>query len=140
MEKQLKNPTRVERPRRSPLAGRSKLHVRDQDPNYVYRIVNVNDERDPDRVQDFIDRGYEVVPSTKAGDVGDKQVDKPSALGSAGQISVGQGTKAIVMRIPRDWYLEDQAVKQRENDRVETEAQNRADYSKVEIATKRTIE
>lgn len=138
MEKQLNTKRLSERPRRTPLAGRSRLNVKDRDPNYVYRIVNCNDDRDPDRIADFVERGYEIVEQKKVGQVGDKRVDNPSALGSAGQISVGQGTKAIVMRIPRDYYLEDQAIKQSENDRSESEAEKRADYGKVTVDVKRT--
>lgn len=138
MEKQLNTKRLSERPRRSPLAGRSRLAVKDQDPNYVYRIVNCNDDRDPERIADMQERGYEIVEQKKAGQVGDKRVDNPSALGSAGQISVGQGTKAIVMRIPRDHYIEDQALKQSENDRAETEAERRADYGSVKVDVKKS--
>jgi hypothetical protein len=128
MEKQLNTKRLSERPRRSPLSGKSRLDIKDRDPNYVYRIVNVNLESDPDRVQDLMERGYEIVSKDNAGQVGDKRVDNPSALGSAGQISVGKGTKAIVMRIPREWYDEDQKIKQQEVDATEARADKRADY------------
>src|SRR5688572_12111443 len=131
MEKQLKNPQREQRPRRSPLEGRNRLSIRDRDPDYQYRYVNSNDPNDPTRVEDLLERGYEIVPKNKTGEVGDSQVDKPAAFGSAGEISVGQGLKAIVMRQRHDWYAEDQAIKQRENDRFESEAEKRADYGKV---------
>jgi hypothetical protein len=133
MEKTLTTKRLSERPKRTPLAGRNRLFIKDRDPNYFYRIVNVNLESDPDRVQNLIDIGYEIVPREKIGAVGDAKVDNPSALGSAGQISVGRGTKAIVMRIPLEWYKEDQAAKQAENDSHESGAKKSADYGNVEI-------
>lgn len=140
MEKQLTTKRPSGRPSRRSLAKRSRLDVKNRDPNYVYRIVNANLERDPERVQDFIDLGYEIVPRQETGQVGDKRVDDPSALGSAGQISVGQGTKAVVMRIPREWYEEDQKTKQDEINRVESQQKNKADYGSLDIQVKRTPE
>lgn len=139
MEKQLNTKTLVERPKRAHVTSRSRLSVRNKEPGYKYRIVNVNLESDPNRVEDLIDRGYEIVPSSKVGQVGDKQVGIPSALGSAGQISVGQGTKAITMRIREDWYEEDQAAKQAEVDATEQRAaKSGADYGKVEITSSKS--
>lgn len=102
----------VSRPRRTPIGRRNKLSVENKDPNYVYRIVNDIDGR----VQDMIDRDYEIVLDAK---VGDKRVDSVSSLGSATQIAVGKGVKAIVMRKRRDWHDEDQALKQKEIDDLE---------------------
>lgn len=134
MEKTLNTKTLKERPRRAPLEGRSRLKIRNMDPNYHYRIVNCNLENDPDRVQDLLELGYEIVPREAVGDVGDKRVDNPSAQGSAGQISVGQGTKAVVMRIPKEWFQEDQKAKQEEIDRTEQRvAKEGADYGNVTI-------
>lgn len=138
MEKTLTTKELRERPKRASTANRSRLTVRDQDPNYRYRIVNANLESDPDRVQDLLDRGYEIVPPKQAGQLGDKKVDNPSPLGSAGQISVGRGTKAIVMRIPKEWYDEDQAAKQAEVDATEQRSKKQgADYGSVDITSSR---
>ena len=76
------------RVRRTPIGRRNKLSVENRDPNYHYRIVNDVDGR----VQDMIDLDYEIDPTTT---VGDKRVDTPSPLGSAKQISVGGGIKAV---------------------------------------------
>ncbi len=94
------------RKQRTPLAGKQPLAVRGKEPGYHYRIVNDKD----DRVYDFIDAGYEVVGSEVV--VGDNRVDRPSEPGSVKQISVGGGDKAILMRIPEEFYQEDQAAKQ----------------------------
>lgn len=100
------------RPRRTPLTMRNKLTVKNVDPNYQYRIVNDVE----DRVELFKERGYEIVTDAQ---VGDSRVDKPSSLGSTTEISVGQNVKAVVMRIPKEWYQEDQAVKQAQIDALE---------------------
>lgn len=127
------------RPRRSPLDQRTKLAVRNQEAGYHYRFVNANLEREPERVQEFLDRGYEIVPRDKV-DLGDKQVDSISALGSASEVSVGLGTKAIVMRIRKDWYEEDQRIKQADLDAQEAAIKHnsKADYGNVEFSTRRT--
>lgn len=95
------------RVQRTPLQGKQPLAVRGKEPGFHHRIVNDRD----DRVADFIDAGYEVVIS-KDVTVGDKRVDRPSEEGTVKRISVGQGDKAVLMRIPQEWYDEDQAVKQ----------------------------
>lgn len=138
MEKELKVSRSSERPRRTPVGQRNRINLRDRDPNFHYRLVNVNLESDPERLQRFQDAGYEIVPSDKVGKVGDAKVDTPSAVGAAGAISVGQGTKAVLMRIPKDWYKEDQAVKQAEIDSTEQRAKKQgADYGTVEMTSTR---
>lgn len=94
------------RPQRTPVGQRNILTVKGKDPSYVYRIVNDTD----DRITQFKEAGYEIVPD-QAVSVGDKRVNAAASIGSGKQLSVGQGTKAYVMRIPRDWYEEDQASK-----------------------------
>lgn len=91
---------------RSPVGQRNILTVKGKDPNFVYRVVNDVD----DRVSQFQEAGYELV-SDDSVQVGDKRVNAASSLGSHKRLSVGQGTKAVVMRIKREWYEEDQAAK-----------------------------
>ena len=91
---------------RTPVGTRNILTVKGKDPNYVYRHVNDID----DRISMFQEAGYELVQDESVV-VGDKRVNAASSLGSAKAISVGQGTKAYLMRIKRDWYEEDQAKK-----------------------------
>ena len=122
------------RVRRTPLSGRSRLSVKNQEPGYVYRIVNANLDNDPDRVNSLIEQGYEVVPKDKTGVVGDKLVDNSSSLGSSSEISVGQGTKAVVMRIREDWFKEDQRIKQDLVDQTEqTMRKEKADYGDLKL-------
>lgn len=94
------------RPSRTPVGQRNILTVKGKDPNYEYRIVNDED----DRISQFLEAGYELVADNDAA-VGDKRVNAATSLGSSKEISVGQGMKARLMRIKKEWYEEDQARK-----------------------------
>jgi len=108
-------PVASARPRRTPLSVRNRLDVKNKEPGYVYRIVNDVE----DRIQLMQEQGYEIVPASEAGMVGDKRVDNISAPGSSSYISVGQGVKAVVMRQREEFYKEDQAIKQQQVDNSE---------------------
>lgn len=104
------------RPQRTKLGTRNVLTLSGKEPGYEYRFVN--DESD--RVQDFLDRGWEIVEKKNVR-IGDKRVGNPeSAEGVAATASVGRGVKAYVMRIREDWYKEDQAEKQAAADALES--------------------
>ena len=107
------------RVKRVPVGVRNKIHVDNQDPNYHYRIVNVIDARIPM----FEDAGYEVAPNQP---IGHRAADSPSSLGSAPSISVGQGTHAVLMRQPIEWYREDQKRKQDAIDEQEASMKSEA--------------
>lgn len=92
---------------RTPVGQRNILTVKGKDPNYEYRVVNDQD----DRIAQFLDAGYELVENDSH-DVGDKRVSQGTSVGSKKEFSVGQGVKARLMRIKKEWYLEDQAKKQ----------------------------
>lgn len=95
------------RVKRTPLGQRNRLTVKDKDPNFHYRIVNTTTGSGSDRIQEFKEAGWTVVDT----EVGDKRVDTTSGLGKTSEISVGNGVKALVMRIPREYHDEDQAAK-----------------------------
>jgi len=80
----------------------------ERDPDYIYRIVN--DERG--RVAQMLDSDWEIVQS--GGQLGEEEVDKGSTLGSQTRrvVNRSNGTEAVLMRIRRDWYEEDQKAKQ----------------------------
>lgn len=94
------------RVQRTPVGSRSILSVKGKDPNYNYRIVNDVD----DRINQFKEAGYELETDDSIA-VGDKRVNSASSMSSVKQLSVGQGTKAVVMKIKKEWYEEDQAAK-----------------------------
>lgn len=102
------------RPKRTPISKRNILSVEGKDPNYHYRIVNDTG----DRIQAFKDAGYETVPASDVR-IGDKRINSATPEGSLAQVSVGGGQKALLMRIPKEWYEEDQAAKQTEINRLE---------------------
>lgn len=122
------------RTRRNPLTNRGKLSVARKDPNFEYRFVN----DDGDNVQDKIDNGWEPVEKSET-QVGDKRVESSNSEGSIVRVSVGQGKKAVLMKIPKDWYDEDQAIKQEAVDATENATKQEAlsgTYGKVEITRK----
>jgi hypothetical protein len=111
------------RVRRTPVGVRNVLTVGGKDANYEYRIVNDTG----DRVEQLKAAGYEVV-SAKDVTIGDRRVNAASAEGSVATASVGGGVKAVVMRINKEWYDEDQ---QRKIDYIaQTEASTKADALK----------
>jgi hypothetical protein len=81
---------------------------------YQYRVVNDVD----DRISEFEEGGWELVDQT-ALRKGERRVNQPAPEGSKAQLSVGQGTKAFVMRQKDEWYQEDQAIKQAQVDKSE---------------------
>ena len=119
------------RPQRVPVGTRNILTVAGKDANYAYRIINDSG----DRVQEFMDAGYELVEASSVR-VGDKRVNSGSSEGSKAQLSVGQGQKAFVVRIKKEWYEEDQRMKQRRVDELEQATKAKAldgTYGKLEI-------
>ena len=105
---------RSNRPKRVPVSGRRDiLTVEGKDPSYVYRWVNDVEGR----IDMFKDGGYEVV--THDVKVGEKDVDSSKGTGSVVTKNVGAGTTAVLMRIKKEWYEEDQKAKQDEVNRSE---------------------
>ena len=97
---------REERQTRTPVGGaRDVLTVPNKDPNYVYRWVLDA----PGRIQRFEDGGYEQVREDL--EVGQKTVDRGSQLGSVVTKHGGGNSKLVLMRIPKEWYDEDQQAK-----------------------------
>lgn len=116
---------------RTPIGRRNILTVSGKEPGFVYRIVN----NSGDRVQMFEEAGYVIEQADKIV-VGDKRVNRASATGSAAEVSVGNGEKALVMKIREDWYKDDQEAKQKQVDLTEAgmlkSARNGNDYGKIE--------
>lgn len=104
------------RPKRIPVSGnRDILTVSDKDPNYVYRwVVDENN-----RIERFKAGGYETVVDQLK--VGEESVASGSQLGSAVTKYAGGGKTLVLMRIPTEWYDEDQAAKQQSVDASEAE-------------------
>ena len=120
------------RTQRVPVGTRNVLTVADKDVNYEYRIINDSG----DRVQEFLDAGYELVAKDSVR-VCDKRVNSAASEGSLAHLSVGQGQKAFVVRIKKEWYEEDQAKKQAKVNEMENATKAKAldgTYGKLEIS------
>lgn len=120
--------------KRVPLSGteRNILGVRNKDPRFVYRWVNVIN----DRIPRFQDGGYEPVTREMIGDHEDAKVDTSKGTSSIAEKGVGMGMKAILMRIPREFYEEDQKAKQMRVDEIEASMKREAKqdrYGKIEV-------
>jgi hypothetical protein len=129
------------RPRkRIPLGTRSVLTVdhKEKDPNYEYRFVNDKDGR----INMFRDAGWEVVDKRGGMQVGDPQVGVSEQVGSIVTKSVGRGTVAYLMRIPKEFYKEDQETKARNIAETEAglkmEKDKKGRYGEVKINQKKT--
>lgn len=110
---------RSSRKERIPLGvARARLAVADKDPNYEYRWVKGS----PDRLSAAENGGYEFVD--QAGKVGENAKDGNTDMGSRVSQVVGHNTdgsprRDYLMRIKKEFYQEDQAVKQAELDKVD---------------------
>ena len=106
--------TRKTRANRIPVSGpRDILTITNKDPNYSYRYVNDV----PGRIQRFLNGGWEFHVDPES-EVGQRTVDSGSRLGSALTRQSG-GITQVAMRIPKEWFDEDQQRKWDEIDSVE---------------------
>lgn len=107
----------VGRPKkRIPVSGhRDVLTVEGKQEGYVYRWVNDVDSR----ITRFQAAGYELVEADVQ--VGARTVDNPGKFGSVVSKNVGRGVTAYLMRIPEEFYKEDQAAKLKEVDEKEAD-------------------
>lgn len=121
------------RVKRNPLGRKNVLTVVGQDPNYHYRVVNDTG----DRINELMEIGWQIDTSEDIR-VGDSRLEQHSKLGTVRRVSVGDGVYAVVMKIRRDWYNEDQAAKQEYVKSTETAMRPDSDggYGKVEVTRK----
>lgn len=125
------------RPTRQPVGVRNKLSVQNKDPNYMYRWV-VDYDSTGDRIAEFKNAGYELVPSGKTS-VGDNRVDTDSTMGSTESKAVGNGQKGYLMRQKKEYYDDDQAAKQVRVNKIEDALKQPAlegSYGTVSIETR----
>jgi hypothetical protein len=93
------------RPVRTPLGQRNRLSFGEQDPRFVYRVINDTDER----LQQAQEAGYEFV--TGDAKLGDARAAEGGKIDSRVSKPVGNGTRGFLMRIPKEYYAEDQEAK-----------------------------
>ena len=120
------------RPRRTPVAKRNRLEIKNKEPGYFYRIVNDVD----DKVSLLAEQGYEIVTDSSI-TIGDRRVGRASQDGSPVQVAVGGGTDGFLMRIKEEFYQEDQAYKEQRLKELEQsmrkEATDISDYGSLKI-------
>ena len=95
------------RVKRTPVGQRGRLPFIKTEAGYEYRIVNDQE----DRIEQFEEAGWEMLPKEVL-KASARRMNDPTAEGSKAQLGVGQGQKAFVMRIRKEWYDEDFAAKQ----------------------------
>lgn len=96
--------------KRVPVSGnKNVITVTDRDPNYMYRWVN--DNRDG-RIDRFKQGGYEFVEKNDH-KVGDRTADTSTGATSLVTKMVGKDVTAYLMRIPMEFYEEDQLAKRK---------------------------
>jgi hypothetical protein len=79
--------------------------VTPENDGFKYRVFNDNWSREPDRIQRAADAGYEVVRNVNA----------------RGSNEDGSPIEGVLMRIPKELYDQDQALKSKEIDKVDQE-------------------
>jgi len=120
------------RVKRTPVGMRNRLSVQGMKDEFHYRIFNDTD----DRIQNALAAGYEFVPADEVR-IGNSRVNLPTAEGSNAEVSVGGGTKGYLMRIPKEWFEEDQKAKAEQVEAREVALKNPAldgTYGKIDIS------
>lgn len=96
---------RANRPERTPLGARNRLTFKGQDPNYVYRWINDQDER----LNNALEASYEFVCGSHQL-AGDKRLESTPLDGRISK-PAGNGIRTYLMRIRKDLYEQDQKAK-----------------------------
>lgn len=93
-----------------------RLNCPEDDDKFHYRVFNDNWKKEPGRIQRAMDAGYEAVAHEVTGM-------------SVGTNDDGSEIKGVLMRIPKEWYDEDQELKNKELDKIDEQIY-RGDFKK----------
>ena len=104
----LKHPDRVERSSRVPFGvPMQKFNISEEDSKkFHYHVFNDNWRKEPGRLQRALAAGYEVVEHERSGE-------------TSGTNDDGSEIRGVLMRQPIEMYEADQALKQKEIDKVD---------------------
>lgn len=122
---------------RTPVADslRSRMGVKGKDPNYEYRWVNDT----PGRIDSYKEAEWEVVTDDNIV-VGERRINAPSQQGTPKTVAAGQGITAVLMKIKKEYYDEDQAAKHAKVHQLTQnkldEAKNSGDYGTIKYNEK----
>lgn len=134
--KMSKEPVKSTRVSRKPLFARGPQSIGgEKDPNYHYRFVNDTGSR----IDLFKQAGYEFVNDTEL-TIGDSRVSDPSDLGYAKRVISNDGTTSFLMKIPKEFYDEDQAAKAQQLEEQEaamTKDASQGMYGKLELKSRK---
>ena len=111
----------AEKKKRVPVGLRSPMAVHENlDPSYKYRFVRDKGSR----IEQFLEGGYEMVTGDPR--IGDPSINKASSMGAAFSVPAGDNEdRVFLMRIPKEFYEEDQAAKQAKVDEIEGQLKRR---------------
>lgn len=120
------------RKKRPPINGRGDvLTLSNTDDGYVYRVFNDKGTR----VAQHKDYGWETVSADDI-TIGTRNTVKAGTVASV-TVDSSDGTQGVVMRIPREWYDEDQKAKQtaiaKTEEQITGESEKDGNYGKVSI-------
>ena len=106
------------KPKRVSIADQKNIttHCEANDPNFQYRFV-VDYKNKPGRIDKFLKAGYVNVKSGE--NAGDDAPMKATKVGRNVTIPSGNGETAYLMKIPKEYYEEDQAAKEAKLKEVE---------------------
>jgi hypothetical protein len=107
-----------DRKNRKPFGTRTTKWNAPPDDGYHYRVFNDNWHKDPLRIENAIDAGYEVVDGIRRLPVGTNENGSP--------------VTGILMRIPKEMYEEDQEPKREERRRVKAQIERGSFQEKPE--------
>jgi len=129
----------VTRATRIPVSGlRDKLTVEGKDPNYHYFWALDVDEHGNELYR-LHEAGYEFVQSDSVR-VGQAHVHQSAGIGSIVRVPNGDGRYLFLMRLPMQWYLDDQqALEQRNKDQeqaIYNQQTQEGVYGKIELSRK----
>jgi hypothetical protein len=115
------------------------------DPSFEYRWVKDVSEQGQ-RIYRFLAGGWEFSPKENL-QVGQEAVFNSENLGSLIRVPGGRGEYLYLMRIPKEWYLEDQKAKADEVHQIErkamrkrTNSDNDGDYGSGKISYSSSVD
>ena len=127
-----------QKPQRTPMGRRNVLTVKGLQDTDEFHYHWFNDVGA--RLYNCLDAGYMFVEKSGLA-AGDLNVESARGTESVMCKGVGRGTKAYLMKIPMEFYREDQKAKQLELDAVEAEikaVKGDGKYGKVELDSKKS--
>lgn len=113
------NTPSAKRKPRKPLHQQKRIFFRDSEEGYYYRIVNDK----PSRITSFLEAGYEIVEGENQDPL--KGTCSSNQMGSTAAFDVGDGMTAYRMRIPRELFEEDNAVRIEESKKIDWEIEGK---------------